>query len=54
LTNDPKFKIYFEEVHTQNELGRYANDTAIDHELMFMDGWFYGVNEFWAQIKEKI
>ncbi len=54
LTNDAKFKIYFEEVHTKNELGKYANDNSIDHELMFMDGWFSGVNEFWTQIKEEI
>ena len=54
LTNDVKFKTYFEEVHTANKLGKYASADAVDHELMFMDGWFYGVNEFWTQIKEKI
>jgi hypothetical protein len=54
LTNDTKFKLYFEDLHTKNDLGKYASDTDIDHEVMFMDGWFYGVNEFWAQIKEKI
>jgi len=54
LTNDTKFKVYFEEIHITNELGKYASDNAVDHELMFMDGWFLGVNEFWIQIKEKI
>ncbi len=54
LTHDANYKTYFEEVHTQNELGKYASDNAIDHELMFMDGWFHGVNEFWTQIKEEI
>ncbi|MBU0973676.1 MAG: hypothetical protein KKC20_23760 [Proteobacteria bacterium] len=54
LTNDVKFKPYFEQVHDTHELGKYASDNVVDHELMFMDGWFYGVNEFWAQIKEQI
>ncbi len=54
LTNDARFKPYFEEVHTTNELGKYASDAAVDHEVMFMDGWFLGVNEFWSQIKEQI
>ncbi len=54
LTNEDRFKVYFEQIHTTNELGKYASDDAVDHELMFMDGWFLGVNEFWTQIKEKI
>jgi hypothetical protein len=54
LTNDTKFKVYFEEIHTTNELGKYASDGVVDHELMFMEGWFSGVNEFWTQIKEQI
>jgi len=54
LTNEERFKDYFEKIHDTNELGKYASDGAVDHELMFMDGWFYGVNEFWAQIKEQI
>lgn len=54
LTNDTKFKAYFEEIHNKNELGKYASDGAVDHELMFMEGWFLGVNDFWTQIKEQI
>ena len=54
LTNEAKFKAYFEDLHTKNDLGKYAGENEVDHEVMFMDGWFYGVNEFWTQIKEKI
>ncbi len=54
LTNDVKFKPYFEELHNTNELEKYASDAAVAHEVMFIDGWFLGVNEFWNQIKEQI
>ncbi len=54
LTHDSEFTAYFEQVHETHELGKYASDGAVDHELMFMDGWFYGVNEFWNQVKEQI
>jgi hypothetical protein len=54
LTDDDKFKSYFQEIHTINELGKYTDDSAVDYELMFMEGWFLGVNEFWSQIKEQI
>jgi hypothetical protein len=54
LTDDDKFKAYFQEIHTINELGKYTDDSAVDYELMFMEGWFLGVNEFWSQIKEQI
>lgn len=54
LTNDSKFSRYFEQVHDRYELGKYASDGAVDHELMFMDGWFNGITEFWNQVKEQI
>lgn len=54
LTHDSKFSQYFEQVHDRYELDKYASEGAVDHELMFMDGWFNGVAEFWNQVKEQI
>ena len=45
---------YFEQVYLATDLARYSNSNVVDHEQMFIDGWFKGVLEFWNQVKEKI
>jgi len=54
LISDPKLNEYFEQVYQDMELAEYSNTESVDHEQMFMDGWFNGVNEFWNHIKGKL
>jgi hypothetical protein len=45
---------YFEKIYKSTDLAAYSKSESVDHERMFMDGWFKGVVEFWNQVKEKI
>ena len=54
LTSEPKMAKYFKKIYQSTELAMYPNQESIQHEQMFIDGWFKGVNGFWNQIKEKI
>ena len=54
LISDPKMNQYFEQIYQSTDLATYSNSSSVDHEQMFMDGWFKGVLEFWNQVKEKI
>ena len=54
LISDPKMNKYFEQIYETTDLATYSNSNAVDHEQMFIDGWFIGVLEFWNQVKEKI
>ncbi len=54
LISDPKMNEYFEQIYQTTDLATYSNSNAIDHEQMFIDGWYKGVLEFWNQVKEKI
>ncbi|MCK5163057.1 MAG: hypothetical protein KAQ72_05040 [Desulfobacula sp.] len=54
LISDPKMNQYFEQVYQTTDLVKYSNSGTVDHEQMFIDGWFKGVSEFWNQVKEKI
>ena len=54
LISDPKMNEYFEQIYQTTDLATYSNSNAVDHEQMFIDGWFKGVLEFWNQVKEKI
>ena len=54
LISDPKMVEYFDQVYKTTDLAKYADSNVVDHERMFMDGWFKGVLEFWNQVKEKI
>ncbi len=52
LISDPKMKDYFNKIYQSTELGKQSN--SIDHEQMFMDGWYKGILEFWNHVKEKL
>ncbi len=54
LISDPKMNKYFEQIYQTTDLAKYSNSHAVDHEQMFIDGWYKGVLEFWNQVKEKI
>ena len=54
LIFDPKMSQYFEQIYKTTDLAKYSNSDSINHEQMFIDGWFKGVLEFWNQVKEKI
>ena len=54
LISDPKMNQYFEQAYQSTDLVNYSNSGSVDHEQMFIDGWFKGVLEFWDQIKEKL
>ncbi len=54
IISDPRMNQYFEQVYKTSDLVKYKNSDVVDHEKMFIDGWFKGVAEFWNQIKEKI
>ena len=45
---------YFDQIYQDIELEKYSNNSAVDHEQMFIDGWIKGVKEFWEQVKEKL
>ncbi|NOX32554.1 MAG: hypothetical protein GXP56_02285 [Deltaproteobacteria bacterium] len=54
IISDPKMNEYFEQIYLSTDLIKYSNASAVDHEQMFIDGWFKGVLEFWNQVREKI
>lgn len=54
LTSDPRMADYFEQTYESTELSKYSNTESVQHEQMYLDGWFKGVFEFWDQIKEKL
>ena len=55
LISDSKMAEYFKKIYAATNLTKNRDsETPVDDELMFMDGWFKGVFEFWNQIKEKI
>ena len=54
LISDPKMNEYFEQIYQTTDLAKYSDSNTVDHEQMFIDGWFKGVLEFWNQVKEKI
>ncbi len=54
LTSDPKMTQYFDRTYQSADLAKYSNREFLEHEQMYMDGWFKGFFEFWDQIKEKI
>jgi len=51
---DPKMNEYFEQIYKSTDLVKYAKASSLDHEQMFLEGWFKGVLEFWNQVKEKL
>jgi len=54
LISDPKMKDYFDKIYQSTELAELSNSSSIDHEQMFIEGWFKGVFEFWNHVKEKL
>lgn len=54
IISDPKMNHYFEQIYQSTDLASYAKANSVDHEQMFIDGWFKGVTEFWNQVKEKL
>lgn len=54
LTSDPRMSTYFEQTYESTDLEKYSNTESVQHEQMYIEGWFKGVFEFWEQIKEKI
>ena len=54
LISDPKMRDYFDKIYQSAELAKQSNSGSIDHEQMFLEGWFKGVFEFWNHIKEKL
>ncbi len=54
LISDPKMRNYFDKIYQSTELAEQLTSSSIDHEQMFIEGWFKGVFEFWNHIKEKL
>lgn len=54
LLSDPRMEDYFEKIYQATDLETYSNTESIQHERMFMDGWYNGVFDFWNQIKEEL
>ena len=54
IISDSKMNGYFEQIYQSTQLSTYSKSESVDHEQMFIDGWFKGVFEFWNQVKEKI
>ncbi len=54
LTSDPKMSNYFEKTYDSTELAKYSKMNSVQHERLFIDGWFKGVMEFWNQVKGKL
>ncbi|MBU8850010.1 MAG: hypothetical protein KOO65_01715 [Desulfobacterales bacterium] len=54
LLSDPKMTQYFKRIYESTDLVKYSNNSSVNHEQMFIEGWFKGVLEFWNQVKEKI
>jgi len=54
LISDPKMNDYFEKIYQSTKFTNHSNSDSVDHEKMFMDGWFNGVLEFWNHVKEKL
>ncbi|MBC8440473.1 MAG: hypothetical protein H8D87_12430 [Deltaproteobacteria bacterium] len=54
LISDTKMRDYFDKIYQSTELAKQSNSGPIDHEQMFLEGWFKGVFEFWNHIKEKL
>ncbi len=54
LIADPKMNDYFEKLYQSTELEKYTNSSSVDHEQLFLQGWFKGFQEFWDQVKEKL
>lgn len=54
IISDPKMNDYFEKIYQTTNLEKYSKSGEVDHEQMFIDGWFKGVLAFWNQVKEKL
>lgn len=54
LVSDPKMSEYFEKIYASTGLDKDSIPGPVNHEQMFIDGWFKGVFEFWNQVKEKL
>jgi len=54
LISDPNMNTYFDQIYQTMDLAIFSNSGSVDHEQMFMDGWFNGVKGFWNQIKGKL
>ena len=54
LISDPKMNQYFEQIYHSTDFVKYSSSNSVDHEQMFIDGWFKGVLGFWDQVEEKL
>lgn len=54
LISDSKMSEYFKKIYDSTNLSKNRGSEPVNDELMFLDGWFKGVLEFWNQIKEKL
>jgi hypothetical protein len=54
IISDPKMNQYFEQIYQSTGLVAYAKASSVDHEQLFIEGWFKGVLEFWNQVKGKL
>ncbi|MFA5902697.1 MAG: hypothetical protein WC836_02095 [Desulfobacula sp.] len=54
LISDSKMSEYFKKIYDSTNLSKNRASEPVNDELMFLDGWFKGVLEFWNQIKEKL
>ncbi|MDA3786987.1 MAG: hypothetical protein PF503_00590 [Desulfobacula sp.] len=54
LISDPKMRDYFDKIYQSTGLAELSNSSSIDHEQMFIEGWFKGIFEFWNHVKEKL
>ena len=54
LISDPKMSSYFEQIYRSEDFEIFSEVESVNHEQLFIDGWFKGVWEFWNQVKEKL
>ena len=54
LICDPKMSDYSTKIYESASLSQDQYPDPEAREMMFMDGWFSGVMEFWNHVKEKL
>jgi len=45
---------YFEQIYQSEDFATISEIGSVNHEQLFIDGWFKGVLELWNQVKEKL
>lgn len=54
IIEESRFKEYFDTIININRVNQFPMENMQEHRKMFLDGWFFGVTEFWNQVKEEL